>query len=229
MRHSIRTTTGRLANILGASALLTGGISAFALVSGGPAEAAVCDTGSNCTITGTLTLGGGVLSLTTPDSLTWTGTVTGLDQNLVDTVAADETYLINNATGTTVGWHVTLAATQFTTTGVTPALTLPLAGTFSTNGSVTDVTDTIHPTAACASASTCTLPTDSTAVPVAVTTGPAVAPVTIYNAAVSTGLGSIVIGGSATANPVGWWLNVPGNTQGGVYTSTIHLAIVTAP
>ena len=31
------------------------------------------------------------------------------------------------------------------------------------------------------------------------------------------------------ANPVGWWVNVPGFVRSGSYTSTINLAVVTAP
>jgi len=220
MRHTIRTTAGRLANMLGASALLAGGIGASVLISGGPAEAATCTTGSSCTIVGTLTLGGGALSVTVPDTLTWTGTVTGLDQHLVDAVTADQTYLVNNATGTTVGWHVTVSATRFTT----GTLNLGNTGTFATNGSLTSMTDSTAPTATCLSGSTCTVPTNGTTYPVAITTAATTPPpVTVYNAAVNSGLGSITIGS------VGWWLNVPGNTQAGTYTSTILMAIVTAP
>ena len=36
--------------------------------------------------------------------------------------------------------------------------------------------------------------------------------------------GSISIG--IGANPVGWWLNVLGNTRAGVYTSTILMAVL---
>jgi hypothetical protein len=51
----------------------------------------------------------------------------------------------------------------------------------------------------------------------------------IYDANAATGVGSIAIGGSGNAAPVGWWLNVPGNTTPGTYTSTITMAVVTAP
>jgi hypothetical protein len=46
---------------------------------------------------------------------------------------------------------------------------------------------------------------------------------TIYNAATPSGLGSINI------NPVGWWLNIPGNIPGGNYTSTITVEILATP
>jgi hypothetical protein len=50
----------------------------------------------------------------------------------------------------------------------------------------------------------------------------------IYSAAAATGLGSIVIGLPGT-NPVGWWINLPGNTKPGIYTSTVTLGVVSAP
>jgi hypothetical protein len=37
-------------------------------------------------------------------------------------------------------------------------------------------------------------------------------------------MGSVTIGA-----PVGWWLAVPANAKPGSYTSTISLAVVTAP
>jgi len=51
----------------------------------------------------------------------------------------------------------------------------------------------------------------------------------IYDANATTGTGSVAIGGSSAANPVGWWLNVPGNTKSGTYISTISMAVATAP
>jgi hypothetical protein len=66
--------------------------------------------------------------------------------------------------------------------------------------------------------------------PVAITTAAATpTPVTIYEAAVGTGLGEILIGGSASANPVGWWVSIPGTAVPGTYTSTVTLAIISAP
>jgi len=69
-----------------------------------------------------------------------------------------------------------------------------------------------------------------TTFPVAITTaasGPT--PYVIYDANAGTGIGSIAIGGSAAAAPVGWWLTVPGNTTPGTYTSTILMAVVSTP
>jgi hypothetical protein len=166
------------------------------------------------------------MTLTPPPALGWSETISGADQTLFDPTLADQTYAVNDATGTAPGWHVTVAATQFTSTGTG---THPLAntGTFATNGSVGAMTDTTAPTAACAGTSTCTLPTNTTTYPVAITTASGT-PVNIYDASALTGLGTIVIG-SPGLNPVGWWLNVPSNTIQGTYTSTVSLELVAGP
>jgi hypothetical protein len=155
-----------------------------------------------------------------------------VDQHLVDPTAADETYTVVDATGTVAGWHITTSATTFTSTGTgTPKLAD--IGTFSTNGSLTSSTATGYPTAICSPSATCTPPTHGTApttFPVAITTA-ASSPTTyvIYDANAATGIGSIAIGGSAAAAPVGWWLNVPGNATPGTYTSTILMSVVSTP
>ncbi len=180
--------------------------------------------GSNCTLTGTLTVTAGSLTLTSPASLTWAVTLTGLDQSVVDTTSGDQQYTVNDATGSGAGWHVTVSATTFTTGSHTLANT----GTFSTTGSVTSNSATNPPTATCSA--TCTLPTNSTTYPVDITTAASSpTPVTIYDTAAATGLGQIVIGGSAQPHPAGWWLSVPSNAIAGSYTSTITMAIVSAP
>jgi fibronectin-binding autotransporter adhesin len=217
----------RVSSVLGAGALLIGGIAGPALLAAAPASAATCVAGAPCSMTGTATLGTGTLTLTAPATLTWAGTLTGLTQELVDTVAADQTYNVDDATGSATGWNVAVAATQFTATG---GALLPLTGTFSTNGSVTSATAAAAPTATCASgAGTCTLPTDAVTYPVAVTTGAAVTPIAIYSAATSTGEGSIDIGGSTAADPVGWWLAVRPDATPGTYTSTITLTLASGP
>jgi len=218
----------RLVPLLGACVLLAGGLGASVLLAGGTAQAIACGTaiaaGTPCTLTGTLTVTAGALTLTSPTALTWAATETGLDQQVVDTVTAQQSYLVNDATGSGAGWHVTISATTFTTGTVT----LANAGTFVTTGSVTSEAATTAPTAACSTGSTCTLPTDTTTYPVAITTA-ASAPtaVTIYDTSAGTGLGSITIGIGAL--PVGWWVNVPGATKAGTYTSTITLQIISGP
>jgi hypothetical protein len=198
------------------------------LLPGAAAEAAECGTatpaGTVCTATGTLAWASGTLTLTSPDSLAWGGTANGLDQHVVDVNLDDQRFSVVDATGIGAGWQITVAATTFT------ALHGALAnsGTFSVNGSVLSLAATTAPTATCASGSTCTLPTDTTTYPVAITTAASSpVPVTVYDTATSSGEGSINIGG--TGNPVGWWLNVPGNTPSGTYLSTITLELLAAP
>jgi WxL domain surface cell wall-binding len=226
----LHTPNSTLARLAVGGLVLSAGIGGPTLLVAGAAQAAACGTatpaGTDCTMTGTLALTAGTMTLTSPSSLGWGGTVNGLDQRLVDPTAADQTYLVNDSTGSGPGWHVTVSATTFTS----GAKTLADVGTFSTDGSKTSILGTAGPTAACAAQSTCTLPTDTTTYPVAITTA-ASAPtaVNIYSASAATGLGSIVIGGSTAANPVGWWLNVPGNTQAGTYTSTVSMEMISAP
>jgi hypothetical protein len=219
----------RLLHSLGVFVVLAGGLTAgsMALIAS-PALATACGSavaaGSSCTMTGTVSLSAGSLTLTSPASLSWSSTLTGSDQNLVDTNAPDQQYTVNDATGSGSGWHVTTAATTFTN----GSHTFPNTGTFSTNGSVTSITATSAPTATCTG--TCTLPTNGTTYPVAITTAASSpTPAVIYDTAAATGLGQIVIGGSAAANPVGWWVFVPASASVGSYTSTITMAIISGP
>jgi len=228
MRHQMRVTRRRLTRIVGACVLLAGGFGASVLLTAGPAGAAACGpatvAGTPCTLTGTLDLTAGGLTLTSPTALGWTGTLNGLDQQLVDVTPADQSYLVNDATGSGAGWHVTVSATTFTS----GANTLPDVGTVSTNGSITAIASATAPTAACSASAACTLPTNTTTYPVAITTDPsAPAASTIYDTSAATGLGSITIG--IGANPVGWWLAIPSATKAGTYTSTFTLEIISGP
>jgi hypothetical protein len=245
MRHLLRMTKRRVVPVLGACALMAAGIGASAFTSAPAADAAACVAGVNpagtpCSIVGTAVLSGGTITLTPPASLNWATTLTGAEQHLVDTSGggADETYKVVDATGTATGWHVTAAATTFSTTGGT-VLTLPdtttLGGVtqnvFATNGSIGSMTVATAPSATCATGTTCTLPTDTAvSYPVAITTsgGGTTPTATIYDAAAGTGLGAINIGTPGT-NPVGWWLNIPSNTQAGTYTSLVTLELLNAP
>jgi hypothetical protein len=84
-------------------------------------------------------------------------------------------------------------------------------------------------TATCVGGS-CTLPTNATTYPVAITTAPAAStPSVIYDTTAGTGLGQILIGGSAQPNPVGWWVNVPASAISGSYISTITMAVISGP
>jgi hypothetical protein len=237
MRHLIHMTKKRLMPIMGASVLLTGGIGASLVFVGGTADATACAgtpvlAGTACTDIGTLTMTAGSLGLTVPTALGWSETVNGLDRLLVDPTTVDQTYQVNDATGSAVGWHVTVSATTFTSTS--PAATLGNTGTFATNGSLTLTTgalSTAAPTAACTSGSTCTVGTNnlSASYPVAITTA-ALTPTaaTIYDAPAGSGLGTLTIG-SPGADPVGWWISVPSNTLQGTYTSTVTLELLSTP
>jgi hypothetical protein len=206
-------------------------VGAGSVLGAGSAQAAACSgaviAGTTCTDTGTLTFGAGTLTLTSPTALAWAGTGNGLNQLLVDTNTAQQSYVVDDATGSGAGWNVTVSATTFTS--VAPAATLANTGTFSTNGSVAAQTATTAPTAACTSGATCTVPTDTTTYPVAITTA-ATSPtaVKIYDTSVATGLGSINIGLPGAA-AVGWWVAVPANAVPATYTSTVTLEVITAP
>lgn len=201
---------------------------ASVLLSAPAARAASCGSaviaGTSCTLTGTVTLSGGTLTLTSPSSLTWSGTLTGSAQSIVDTVATDQQLTVTDATGSAAGWHITTAATTFTT----GTNSLPDSGTFVFTGSTTSVNSTSAPTATCVTS--CTLPTDNTTYPVAITTaGSSPTPVTTYDTSAGTGLAAIIIGGSTQSNPVGWWVNIPATAVAGTYTSTITMEIISGP
>jgi hypothetical protein len=224
----------RFPRLLAAGALLIGCASTPVLLDAESAQAVACGTpvaaGTPCTLTGTATLTAGTLALTSPAALAWTATENGLNQQVVDATTGQQTYLVNDATGSGAGWHVTLSATTFTSTS--PAATLANTGTFSTNGSVTSEAAAGYPTAACSSGATCVLPTHVTApttFPVLLTTATSPTAVVIYDADASSGMGSIVIGGSGAAAPVGWWVNIPASAVAATYTSTVTLQVLTAP
>jgi hypothetical protein len=230
MRHLLRVIRRHAGPAVGACALLTGVICAGVLTGAGTAQAAICPgtpvvAGTTCTDTGTLTFTAGVLNLLSPIALTWTAVDNGLNQLLFDSNTAHQTYTVDDATGSGAGWNVTVSATTFTNGTVS----LPLAGTFSTNGSVASQAATTAPTATCTSGATCTLPTDTTVYPVAITcAASAPTPYKIYDTSAATGLGSIVIGYPGAA-AVGWWVAVPANAVPATYTSTVTLEVISAP
>jgi hypothetical protein len=230
MSHLMHAIPKRLVRLVMAGGLLTGAVAAPLLLTGGTAQAALCSAGSTpagtpCTLTGTLSLTSGSLSLTAPGALGWTAADTGLDLNLVDT--GHTTYGVNDATGSGAGWHVTTSATTFTNSATTPASTLP-STSFTTNGSTTSTTSTTGPGAVCATGATCLPPTNKlTGYPYTITTAASPTAVTVWDANALSGLGSITIGTSGA--PVGWWLNVPASTVAGSYTSTITMNIISGP
>jgi hypothetical protein len=224
MRQAARMASRRVALVLAACVLLTGGTSASVLLGAGAAQAAACSGAvavtTPCTDIGTLTFTAGSLTFTPPTVFTWAATDTGVDQGVLDTTTGHETMVVDDATGSGAGWNVTASSTQFTTgTILLPTTALSL------NGSTSLATAATIPTAACSTATTCTVPTDSSVTyPVAIGT----TAVKIYDALVNTGLGSINLG-LPGANPMGWWLTIPANQKPGTYTSTITLEVISAP
>jgi WxL domain surface cell wall-binding len=223
MRFLKRVTGRRAAALGGACAVSLWGLTAAAVFGAGAANAATCVTGTPCTITGTATVGAGTLSLTAPGSLTWTATLTGAAQDVVDTTPADQSLTVNDARGSGAGWTVTVDATTFTS----GTNTLADATTFFANGDPTSPTATTAPDGVCTTAGDCTLPSGDTAVyPLAIPTATTPTPVTLYTAAATSGLGSVLIG---SADHIGWWLSLPGNVAAGTYTSTIDMNVATGP
>jgi hypothetical protein len=172
-------------------------------------------------MTGSFDLSAGSLGLEAPATLTWSGTLAGVNLQEVD--STDTTFTAVDPTGSGAGWEVTAESTQFTGTSSssnklpTSALTL--------NGSTSSESATTAPTNGCVGSNTCTTATDSVSgYPLTISTSSATP---IYEAAVSTGLGAIVIGGGA--DPAAWWVSVPANAVPDTYTSTITLTITSGP
>jgi Fibronectin type III domain/Regulator of chromosome condensation (RCC1) repeat len=165
----------------------------------------------------------GGLSLTSPGSLTWATTANGSDQTVVDTTATDQQFTAADLTGSGAGWHITVSATTFTS----GSNVLPNAGAIQLTGSTTSLASTA-PTATCQG--TCTVPTDTTTYPVAITTA-ASSPTayTVYDTAAGTGEGTMILGGSTAANPIGWWVQVPATALAGSYVSTVAITLVSGP
>lgn len=225
MSFVIPVSRRKMVGLAGACVLVLGSGAALAVSGAGAADAATCTTGAPCTAFGTANLNPGTLSLTAPDTLTWTATLTGAPLQVADALTGDQSLTVDDATGSGAGWALTATATQFTTGGGSPA-TLTTAGTLSVNGSPTSETADTAPDAVCTVAGDCTLPSGNLeSYPVPVTTDGSTA-ATLYTAAASSGFGSILLG---SADPIGWWLSLPSNTLAGTYTSTVDLNIVSGP
>ena len=104
---------------------------------------------------------------------------------------------------------------------------LPDIGTLSVTGSVSSLSDAV-PSAACDGA--CVLPTNTISYPVHVTTAPSSPPPsTLADASPGTGTGTVVLGGSGSADPLGWWISVPATAYVGSYSSAVTLAVASGP
>jgi hypothetical protein len=89
------------------------------------------------------------LSLTSPTSLTWAATGTGLNQSTVDGNSADEQFTVGDTLSG--GWNIVVSATTFTA----GTHTLPnTSGTFNFTGSLSSSVAITAPTPYCVG--TCT-------------------------------------------------------------------------
>jgi hypothetical protein len=168
---------------------------------------------------GSLTITGGTLTLESKSVGAATGVaLNGLDKTTTYTIDLD----VNDPTGTGAGGNVTMTSTTFKGPAVTgtgdpenAGKNLPGAGSWISS----------RPTTACNGGSTCTVATDGAVVSYQYNvpaSGTAPTATKMYSAAVDSGLGRMDIEATVT-------VDVPANTYAGVYTSTITLALVSAP
>ena len=147
-------------------------------------------------VTGTVTGTAGI-ALDPGTAPTFTDTLNGSDQS----VTYQPGLTVTDARGTGAGWHLTVSATNLTDGSHTP-----LAQSVSTVAQ------------ACASGSTCSLPTNSVTLPVAMSTSGS----SFYSAASAAGLGKVSV--TPTVQ-----VAIPGNAYAGTYNSTVTFAAVAGP
>jgi hypothetical protein len=158
--------------------------------------------------TATATLSAGSLAFVSePPAVSFSATLTGLDQAVTTTQALD----IGDHTGSGTGWNITSTSTTFATGA--PVHTLSTSAT----------TVATAPTVACDASASCTLATNSVTYPYTLpAAGTAPTATKLYNATANTGLGN------QTVTPT-WKLAVPAGTFAGTYTSTWTLSLVSGP
>lgn len=157
--------------------------------------------------TATATLSAGTFGFinSTPGNVSFSGTLTGVDQ----TLTASQAFDVGDATGSGAGWNITATSTTFT------------AGAHTLATGATTVTSA--PGVACDAGATCTVATNSTSYPYtlpAASTAPTATK--LVDTAANTGLGN------QTVTP-SWKLAIPGNTFAGTYNSTWTLSLVSGP
>ncbi len=226
MRSQIHRTRGRAGRLSAALVLLAGASGTALILTAVPASASggTCGdspTATSCTTDGSAGVAGGSLALEAPDTLSWSDTLSGLNQY---TAASATSFTAVDPTGSGDGWTVSAEATQFTGTDTDgDTNTLPTSALVF-NGSTSSLSGAA-PGNDCATNSTCTAATDTVSdYPVAVSTTEATP---IYSADTNTGLGAIVIGG--TGNPAGWLVTVPAKTLADTYSATVTLSIDSLP
>ena len=166
-------------------------ITAVAVVATMAIAASAFALGVTGTVTGTAGIG-----LNQGTAPTFSATLAGTDQ----TVTYQPGLTVTDARGTGAGWHLTVSATSLTD------------GTHNLSQSVSAVSQ------ACGSSSTCSLPTNSVTLPVAVgSTG-----TSFYSAASGAGLGIVNVNPTVS-------VAIPGNSYAGSYASTVTFAAVAGP
>ena len=169
------------------------------------APAALAATTDTTSVTATVSAGGAVSETDSGATPSFALTLNGSDQTASYTLPL----VVTDATGSGNGWNLTITSTTFSTGSATfPASASTITGV----------------TAACATNSTCTLPTNNVsnsnlAVPAGSTAPSAVK---FYNAAASTGRGTVNV--NATVQ-----VAVPANVLAGSYSSTVTIAAVSGP
>jgi hypothetical protein len=179
-------------------ALALGGLTALAL-----ASSQVLVT-SAATATTTVTAGS-LAFVSTPPNVSFSATLSGVDQAPTSVQAID----VGDATGSGAGWNITATSTTFA------------AGPTKLATSATTVAGA--PSVACDASVTCTVATNAISYPYtlpAATTAPLATKV--YNSAANTGMGN------QTVTP-SWKVALPANTIAGTYTSTWTISLVSAP
>lgn len=166
-------------------------VTAVAIVATMAVAGAALALGVSGTITGT-----SGIALDPGSAPTFTGTLSGSDQ----TVTYQPNLTVTDARGTGAGWHLTVSATALTD------------GTHNLAQSITSVNQ------ACASGSTCTLPTSSVSLPVALGSSGT----SFYSSAAGYGLGKVGVDPTVS-------VAIPGNSYAGSYSSTVTFATVAGP
>jgi hypothetical protein len=217
----------RSTRLLAASALVLG--VGGGMLAASSAGAATCDNTTitpSCSTSVTFRVVSGALGVTAPPSQSWSTTLKGTDQELVDT--ADASFTVQDITGSGGGWTVTATATQFTGAGA-DGNTLPATGTLVYAGSGTDEASGTIPGAACAPATACVVPTTAGLTLPAPVRQNGTTLVNLFDAEANTGMGTIVVGALSGGAPAAWWVNVPAGATADTYSSVITLAVSTGP
>jgi putative surface cell wall-binding protein len=181
-------------------ATLIGVISLSALALGAAARAATVGVTASV-------VGGSTLSVAANGTPSFSLTLNGDDQTKTYTLPVQVVDARGLASGG--GWNLTITSTTFSD-----------GAGHSLAANASNVTG-VAPT--CATGSTCNLPTNAIAYPLAVpAAASAPAAVKFYNAASPTGRGRVNV--NAAVN-----VDVPANTIAGTYTSTVTVSIVAGP